>query len=81
MKKQVLAVSTALFLSAICLGAMRTVPARAAAQETAAVAICGTVIVQQNQVPELPSYTDPVMTKKKLRCKDLISVHKKRAPF
>ena len=61
MKKQVLAVSTALFLSAICLGAMRTVPARAAAQETAAVAICGTVIVQQNQVPELPSYTDPVM--------------------
>ena len=35
MKKQVLAVSTALFLSAICLGAMRTVPARAAAQETA----------------------------------------------
>ena len=40
---------------------MRTVPARAAAQETAAVAICGTVIVQQNQVPELPSYTDPVM--------------------
>ena len=45
MKKQVLAVSTALFLSAICLGAMRTVPARAAAQETAAVAICGTVIV------------------------------------
>lgn len=61
MKKQVLAASAALFLSVICLGAMRTVPARAAAQETAAVAICGTVIVQQNQVPELPSYTDPVM--------------------
>ena len=33
----------------------------AAAQETAAVAICGTVIVQQNQVPELPSNTDPVL--------------------
>ena len=31
------------------------------AQVNAAVAICGTVIVQQNQVPELPSYTDPVM--------------------
>lgn len=61
MKKKVLAASAALFLSAICLGAMRAVPARAAAQETAAVAICGTVIVQQNQVPELPSYTDPVM--------------------
>ena len=35
MKKQVLAVSAALFLSAVCLGAMRAVPARAAAQETA----------------------------------------------
>ena len=35
MKKQVLAASAALFLSAICLGAMRAVPARAAAQETA----------------------------------------------
>ena len=54
MKKQVLAASAALFLSVICLGAMRAVPAKAAA-------ICGTVIVQQNQVPELPSYTDPVM--------------------
>ena len=52
MKKQVLAASAALFLS---------VTAKAAVQETAAVAICGTVIVQQNQVPELPSYTDPVM--------------------
>lgn len=61
MKKQVLAASAALFLSAICLGAMRAVPARAAAQETAAVAICGTAIVYQNQMPELPSYTDPVM--------------------
>ena len=61
MKKQVLAVSAALFLSAVCLGAMRTVPEKAAAQETAAVAICGTVIVQQNQIPELPSYTDPVL--------------------
>ena len=57
MKKQVLAASAALFLSVICLGAMRAVPA----QETAAVAIGGTAIVYQNQVPELPSYTDPVM--------------------
>lgn len=47
MKKQVLAVSAALFLSAICLGAMRAVPAKAAAQETAAVAIGGTAIVYQ----------------------------------
>ena len=54
MKKQVLAASAALFLSVIC-------PAKAAAQETAAVAIGGTAIVYQNQVPELPSYTDPVM--------------------
>ena len=61
MKKQVLAVSAALFLSAVCLWAMRAVPSMSASQETAAVAICGTVIVQQNQVPELPSYTDPVM--------------------
>lgn len=61
MKKQVLAASVALFLSVICLGAMRAVPAKAAAQETAAVAIGGTAIVYQNQVPELPSYTDPVM--------------------
>lgn len=61
MKKRVLAVSTALFLSAVCLGAMRAVPAKAAAQETAVVAIGGTAIVQQNQIPELPSYTDPVM--------------------
>ena len=61
MKKQVLAASAALFLSAICLGAMRAVPAKAAAQETAAVAIGGTAIVYQNQVPELPSYTDPVI--------------------
>lgn len=35
MKKQVLAASAALFLSAICLGTMRAVPAKAAAQETA----------------------------------------------
>ncbi len=61
MKKQVLAVSAALFLSAICLGAMRAVPAKAAAQETAAVVICGTAIGHQNQIPELPSYTDPVL--------------------
>ena len=45
MKKQVLAASAALFLSVICLGAMRAVPAKAAAQETAAVAIGGTAIV------------------------------------
>lgn len=61
MKKQVLAVSAALFLSAICLGAMRAVPAKAVAQETAAVAIGGTAIRHQNQIPELPSYTDPVL--------------------
>ena len=48
MKKQVLAASAALFLSAICLGAMRAVPAKAAAQETAAVAIGGSGIFQQN---------------------------------
>ena len=53
MKKQVFAVSAALFLSAICLGAMRAVPAKAAAQETAAVAIGGTAIVQQNQTAVL----------------------------
>ena len=53
MKKQVLAVSAALFLSAICLGAMRAVPAKAVAQETAAVAIGGPAIVYQNQMPEL----------------------------
>ena len=35
MKKQVLAASAALFLSVICLGAMRAVPAKAAVQETA----------------------------------------------
>ena len=40
---------------------MRAVPAKAAAQETASVAIGGTAIVYQNQMPELPSYTDPVM--------------------
>lgn len=62
MKKQVLAVSTALFLSAVCLGAMRTVPAKATAQETAVVAVCGTTIGHyQNQIPGLPSYTDPIM--------------------
>lgn len=61
MKKQVLAVSAALFLSAICLGAMRAVPAKAVAQETAAVVICDTAIRHQNQIPELPSYTDPVL--------------------
>lgn len=59
MKKRVLAGSAVLFLSAICLGAMHTVPAKAATQETAAIG--GTAIVQQNQIPELPSYTDPVM--------------------
>lgn len=26
-----------------------------------AVAVDGTAVVQQNQIPELPSYTDPVM--------------------
>lgn len=56
MKKQVLAIGATLVLSAVCLGAMRAVPAKAISQETAAVAI-----VQQNQIPELPSYTDPVM--------------------
>lgn len=62
MKKQVLAVSAALFLSAICLGAMRAVPAKAVSQETAAVVVSRTAIVQQrNQIPDLPSYTDPVM--------------------
>ena len=61
MKKQVLAASAALFLSDVCMGEMRAVPARAAEKETAAVAIGGTAIVYQNQVPELPSYTDPVM--------------------
>ena len=61
MKKQVLAASAALFLSVILLTEMSAVPAKAAAQETAAVAIGGTAIVYQNQVPELPSYTDPVM--------------------
>ena len=61
MKKQVLAVSAALFLSAVCLGAMRAVPARAGAQESAADSICCTLIDQQYQLPELPSYTDPVM--------------------
>ncbi len=62
MKKRVLAVSAALFLSAVCLGAMRAVPAKATAQETAVVAVCGTVIGhQKSQIPELPSYTDPIM--------------------
>lgn len=53
MKKQVLAASAALFLSVICLGAMRAVPAKAAAQETAAVAIGGTA----NCIPKSSSRT------------------------
>lgn len=62
MKKQVLAIGATLVLSAVCLGAMRAVPAKAVSQETAAVVVGGTAIVQQrNQVPDLPSYTDPIM--------------------
>lgn len=62
MKKQVLAIGATLVLSAVCFGAMRAVPAKAVSQETAAVVVGGTAIVQQgNEAPEFPSYTDPVM--------------------